>query len=481
MKKFSGSMRKADAKQSELIWAATALRYELARRSLLQHVFLTRQGYKVSSTGFHATAAKVLQAFADGRVQNLIFTAPFQHGKSELSSRQLPAYLLGRRTSCKLTIASCTADVAKGFARDVKRIMRRPQYQGLWPHAARVEDAKDTEGFTDVGEGGFLYAVGVGGTLISKTVDVIVYDDLYKSHEEANSPTVREKTWEWFNTSAQSRLHNGSQQLMATTRWHSDDIVGRLQVAGLVHEIAPGDDVPELPYGHWLMVNFQAINDAGEPLYPERHSLENLRTKQALDPFGFECSYQGRPGSSEGRLYGEFATYKELPIGQRRAVLDVKGKGTDMFAAGFFVDYQGRAYLTDVIYTDDDAGKTETAVADVARLRDTAQIRLESNGGGEYFARNLRTLLRSLGHTARVADVHQRTNKEAKIITNAPRVTEVIVMPEDWRFRWPKFYHDVTTFKRAFAANDHDDAPDMLTEIALEFIIKRRAGGGRTL
>lgn len=467
----------------ELIWAATALKYELARRTMLQHIYLLKQNYKVSSSGFHAQAAAVLQAFADGKVQNLIFTAPFQHGKSELSSRQLPAYILGRRLGCKLTIASCTAEVARGFSRDVKRLIRKPQYQGLWPHLKHLEDAKDTEGFTDVGQDGFLYAVGVGGTLLSKTVDVIIYDDLYKSSEDANSPTVREKVWDWFNTSAQSRLHNGSQQLMATTRWHSDDLVGRLQSAGLVHEIAPGDGVPELPYGHWLMVNFAAIDEHGAPLYPERHSLENLRNKQALDPFGFECSYQGRPGSSEGNLYSEFPTYKELPTnaGQRRAVLDIKDKGTDMFAGGFFVEHEGRAYITDVIYTEDGADKTEAAVADISRLRDTSQIRLESNGGGSYFARNLRALLRTYGHTAKVVEMHQRANKEAKILTNAPRVTEILVMPEDWRFRWPRFYKDVVTFKRIFAANDHDDAPDMLTEIALELIPKRNVKGGRSL
>jgi predicted phage terminase large subunit-like protein len=90
-------------------------------------------------------------------------------------------------------------------------------------------------------------------------------------------------------------------------------------------------------------------------------------------------------------------------------------------------------------------------------------------------------LLRTYGHTAKVVEMHQRANKEAKILTNAPRVTEILVMPEDWRFRWPRFYKDVVTFKRIFAANDHDDAPDMLTEIALELIPKRNVKGGRSL
>ena len=459
-----------------------AIRAELARRTLMHHIKAVKPDYAPSASGFHGQAARVLDAFAGGEIQNLIFTAPFQHGKSELSSRQLPAYVFGRRPDTKFVVASCTDEVAKGFARDVKRILRGVAFRAILTKMRVAHDAKDTEGFSVVGRSGYLYAVGVGGTLLSKAVDVIVYDDLYKSPEDAASPTVREKVWLWFNMAAQSRLHNGSQQLMATTRWHSDDVVGRLEKAGLVHEIAPGDEIPKVPFGHWVAVNFPAIQSDGTPLYPERHSLENLNIKRNLDPFGFECSYQGNPGTPQGLLYDEFPTYDQLPEGAHSAILDVKSKGKDFFAGVFFVEHGGRAFVTDVNYTNDGAEKTELWVAETAKRLDASYIKLENNGGGDYFARNVRNALKAVGHTAKVDDVHQKANKVAKITHNAPRVTELVVMPEDWRFRWPQFYYAVTSFKKLIEANEHDDAPDALTEIVLHLIgNQNRAKGGRVV
>src|SRR5690606_2279595 len=149
----------------------------------------------------------------------------------------------------------------------------------------RISDGTDghvrnSEEVEIVGYGGFLRLVGVQGGLTSQSVDILIIDDPYKDAEQAWSPLQRENVKIWYDTVAETRLQNQSQQLMVYTRWHNEDLLGEL--------------LKENNHG-WETVVFPAIKEGGptendprkdgEALWPERHSIGRLEAIRARDAY----------------------------------------------------------------------------------------------------------------------------------------------------------------------------------------------------
>ena len=293
---------------------------EGARRNLLW--FAQYMDSKFDPTPFHKAYYRVLDLFAKRKLKKLIIQAPPQHGKSQGSSRFLPANMLGLYPDLKICICSYAATIAKDFNRDVQRLIDCDAYRAIFPdtqlNGSNVVTVannylRNSDVFEIVGHTGSLRVVGRGGSLTSKTVDVMIYDDLYKDSAEANSPIIRTAAWEWFTKVAQTRLHNDSQQLVVFTRWNPDDIIGKIIESERVVFAEKWEDFDNIPSGAWVLVNFEAIKtgnateidnrEPGQPLWAKRHSLERLLQQKQLDPLGFQCLYQGNPGDATAFLY----------------------------------------------------------------------------------------------------------------------------------------------------------------------------------
>ena len=164
-------------------------------------------------------------------------------------------------------------------------------------------------------------------------------------------------------------------------------------------------------------------------------------------------------------MYGDgFRTYSELPrdIVTKACYTDTADTGDDyLCSVAYSVDTDGVIYVTDVVYSRESMEHTEPLVAAMLTHADTRHVYVESNNGGRGFARALQRLLPRM----RVEWFHQSGNKEARILSNSATVIHNIRMPEDWNLRWPEFYAHLTTYRRKFRANRHDDAPDALTGI----------------
>ena len=189
---------------------------------------------------FHVVYYTLLDMFAHGKIRKMIVQQPPQHGKSEGSSRKLPAFMLGLDPDRKICIGSYAATIARDFNRDVQRIIDTPRYRELFPgtylNGSNVVTMANTylrnsDVIEMVGRKGSLRVVGRGGSLTSKTVDVSILDDVYKDYAEGNSPIVRAAAWKWYTTVVRTRLHNDSQELIVFTRWHDDDLIGRIERA----------------------------------------------------------------------------------------------------------------------------------------------------------------------------------------------------------------------------------------------------------
>lgn len=493
----------------------SAIRISASRISL--RAFGAEVSPYLDFTPFHKIYYTILSLFADGKIKNLMVSVPPQHGKSEGSSRLLPAYMLARNPNTRIAVCSYSGGLASSFGEDARAIMREPRFGQIFPNFpglpsmlkgrpanrdAKAIDRAAMYSLVRTGYKGSIRCVGRGGSLTGNAVDVAILDDLYKDAEEAASPTIRAKTWEWYKRVVRTRLHNTSQTLVVFTRWHEEDVIGMIQGS---EEYAEPTTWAELQAALqrkpdiWIKLNWPAIQNKmpteldprplGCALFPARHSLAKLESERALDVGMFESLYQGDPMPAEGLLYGTFKTYTEAPgidnIAGRYIVADIKDKGTDYLCSiAYVLTLDGLAYVTDVIYTQETGEVTEPLLAQQIFDHDATFASWESNGGGEAFARAVRRYVRDLGGAVRhqkylIYTYHQARNKEAKILVTAPRVLETVVMPHDWYMRWPTFHNAVTKFRRIFGANKYDDAPDALTECYLDSVKRAHSTVGR--
>ena len=420
---------------------------------------------------------------------------------SEGSSRKLPAFMLGLNPDTKICIGSYAATIARDFNRDVQRIIDTPSYRELFPetylNGSNVVTMANTylrnsDVIEMVGHKGLLRVVGRGGSLTSKTVDVSILDDVYKDYAEANSPIVRNAAWKWYTTVVRTRLHNDSQELIVFTRWHDDDLIGRIEKSGeTVIEIKSWDDVKNIPAGAWVRINFEGLK-TGEPteidprepgaaLWDRRHSRAKLEGQRALDPVQFQCLYQGNPGNAEGKLYrNPFRTYVDKSewgtYVRSGNYTDVADEGDDFtFSACYDVYKSGNeawneqkkrfepilyALITDMVFTQENTEVTAVTVPEMINRCGTQKAWIESNNGGAGFEKLICKKIKAISEP-----FYQGANKESRIITNSASVNAQIIMPLGWEERFPKIHEHVTGFLRDFPANEHDDPEDGLTGI----------------
>lgn len=420
---------------------------------------------------------------------------------SEGSSRKLPAFMLGLNPDTKICIGSYAATIARDFNRDVQRIIDTPSYRELFPgtylNGSNVVTMANTylrnsDVIEMVGHKGSLRVVGRGGSLTSKTVDVSILDDVYKDYAEGNSPIVRNAAWKWYTTVVRTRLHNDSRELIVFTRWHDDDLIGRIEKSGeTVIDIKSWDDVKNIPAGAWVRINFEGLK-TGEPteidprepgaaLWDRRHSRAKLEGQRALDPVQFQCLYQGNPGNAEGKLYrNPFRTYVDKSewgtYVRSGNYTDVADEGDDFtFSACYDVYKSGNeawneqkkrfepilyALITDMVFTQENTEITAVTVPEMINRCGTQKAWIESNNGGSGFEKVIRKKLKAV-----TEPFYQGANKESRIITNSAMVNAQIIMPIGWEQRFPKIHEHLTGFLRDFPANAHDDPEDGLTGI----------------
>lgn len=274
----------------------------------------------------HRVLAEAIDNVVAGKCLRLIVSMPPQHGKSQLTSRSAPPYILGRFPWKHLMLGTYSQDFAEQFGGDVREIMQSGRYGMVFP-GVRLKDGSKSREYMMTEQGGKLSFLGRGGAGTGKPADFFIIDDPIKDAMEAESPTVREAAWQWFTKVVYTRCHVLSAIIITMTRWHEDDIVGRLtDTKNPAYE-------PEIAK-QWTVINLPAIltkadgdlpaaldielNEQGEAaLWPDRFPLEHLHSAKLLNPLGFSALYQGRPTPPEGSFFkrAHFLPYKphQLP------------------------------------------------------------------------------------------------------------------------------------------------------------------------
>ncbi len=285
-------------------WFATMSRR--SSRNMLNFVEWMGRGW-YNTNWHHRLICETLDRWArreEGYRRVMLFM-PAQTGKSQLVSRFLPAYTLGHHPDDHFIAASYSAALASEFNRDLQLIFESPEYRAAFP-AIQLPTPRDrgytrtTEQIDLVGKRGGYRSTGVGGSITGHGAHYFVIDDPIKNAEEAYSQAYRDSLWQWFVTTAFTRQTSSDTAILITvTRWHEDDICGRLL------------KLAEQGGEQWRVIRFPAIADdnlsegdprkPGDALWPERYPLEMLTAaRKQVGEQSFQAMYQQTPTSAEG-------------------------------------------------------------------------------------------------------------------------------------------------------------------------------------
>lgn len=282
---------------------------------------------------------QVIEKVDKGEEKRVCVSVGPQLGKSAILSRGGPAWLSGRRPSRHMILGSYNDTFAQEFGGDVRTIMRTPAYGQIFP---KHELRKDTQSknLLITNKGGKMAFVGVGGSGTGKPADLFFVDDPIKSAEDAESEVFRDKLWAWFNTTAFTRCHNHSAIIIVHTRFHEDDLIGRLvdpthperhkKYKGIADqwtyynlpavvedpELAAALDLkletPEERYAGdefaQRIVKAQFGNKPMVSLWEERKSLKFLAEAKQMDAGTFGALYMGQPTPPDG----DYFTLKDI-------------------------------------------------------------------------------------------------------------------------------------------------------------------------
>lgn len=261
-----------------------------ARNGLIDFTTYTKPGFEVGE--HHRQIAEALESVERGECDRLMIFAPPRHTKSELASRRFPAWYLGRNPDKQLICATYSGDFALDFGREVRSIVSSEEFHALFPGVGLDADSRAANRWHTT-QGGVSVYVGVGGPITGRGAHIALIDDPFKNREEADSETRRETVWNWYTSTLRTRLMPGGAIVLILTRWHEDDLAGRLL---------------ERAKQEWRVVELPAIQGEGTPneraLWPAWYPLPALRRIQAdIGPRDWSALYQQKPQPDEGTFF----------------------------------------------------------------------------------------------------------------------------------------------------------------------------------
>ena len=436
---------------------------------------------------FNRIIAQELQQFyydvMAGKQPRLLIQAPPRSGKSELFSRRFPAWAFGKNPDLQMIAASYSADLSSRMNRDVQRIIDSQEYSDIFPDTSfsansqaspsSNKNIRNSEIFEIAGRKGAYRSAGVGGGITGMGADIAIIDDPVKDAKEANSQTVRDSVWDWYTSTFYTRLSPKSGILLGMTRWHEDDLAGRL-----LEEAKKGGD-------QWRVVSFPAIaeedeehRNEGDALHPERYNLEHLsKIKKAVGSQAWNALYQQRPSSKGGDIIkgAWFKRYSVLPRMKRIIITADTAQKTKqhndysvLFVAG--VGHDGGVYVLDLIRGKWEAPELEQKVSDVwnkYKSLGVHKVYVEDKSSGTSLIQNIQRKQR-----IPIEGVQVDTDKYTRVLGVQGYIESgYIYLPND-----AEWIEDFIKECEAFTATDshkHDDQLD-----AMVMAIAELMGGG---
>lgn len=389
-------------------------------------------------------------------IGGLIIAMPPRHGKSMKVSKLYPTWHLARNPLHRVMIVSYGQGLANKNSRFARNLIRSKQYQSLFPDTQLARDSRNVTAWDIAGadgEGG-MDALGIGGGATGSGAHVLIIDDPIKNRKQAESLTYRNAIWDSYTDDLLTRLAPGGAVIVMATRWHEDDLTGRL----LKNE-----------RDKWTVLNLPALavdedvlgREVGAALWPERFpraALEERRDK--MGPYGWTSLYQQDPKPSEGGIlkakWFETRTIPELVREVRYWDLAMSEKTSADFTVGVRIGLgeDGHHYITDVARAQKELADLPQFMIDVM-LKDGPAVHQGFENKG-YMTRAVQTVAKD----TRLAKVVIKgydvdTDKMTRVLPFAARAALSLIHLADKT--WVKAYIDEM---KAFPNGAHDDQVD---------------------
>jgi len=238
---------------------------------------------------------EAIEKFRQGISTFWVITIPYRHGKSEIISRKLPAHFLGLFPDCKVILCGHTSALTEGFSEESRNLIKTQQYKDLFSSVSVNRNDSSASHWSIDGREGECFACGITGSLTGQGGNLLILDDYCRGRAEAESDTVRERTWNAFTNDFMTRRAPVSITIILATRFHVDDVIGRIE------EKMKTD--PAFP--KFKIINMPAFSDEYETgyLFPERYSPQWYNEQKAtLGIYGTASLLQQNPVVHGGNL-----------------------------------------------------------------------------------------------------------------------------------------------------------------------------------
>ncbi len=422
-------------------------------------------------------AESALDRVTSGETRRLMISIPVRHGKSELATIRYPVWRLERDPALRVCIGCYNQSFAERFGRRTRRLARE-----RFPISEERSAAKEWE----TSAGGMLHCCGVGSPPTGLGFNLIVIDDPVKSREEAESEAYRERVWDWYTSDLWTRQEPGCGIVLIMSRWHHDDLAGRLlQTADgrepwmLLHLPALCEE-PDAP-GEW--------RQEGEPLWPQRFDREALdAARGVLGEYGFAGLYQQRPTPREGGMFHRawFETVNAIPAGAswvRYWDKAATAGGSGARTAGVLMARAGGAYyVASVIAGRWNSDERERVILATAQSDNAERgnvrvwVEQEPGSGGKESAEA--TIKRLAGFSCHAERVTGDKVTRAEPLAAQASVGNVKILAGSWN---EAFLSEAEMFPEGALKDQIDAAGGAFNKLALGVVVlpRGRAGTGR--
>jgi len=429
----------------------------LARADLGCYAVALYPGFQL--TRHHRVLIERLEEVESGKIKRVMVFMPPRHGKSLTASCLFPAWFLGRNPTKSVIAASYGADLAEDFGRRTRNLMGDPLHSAIFPECRLSADSAAQRRF-DTTAGGSYYAVGRGGAVTGRGADLLLLDDLLKDSEEARSETIRRSMHDWLQHVAYTRLAPGGAIVIIQTRWHDDDLAGRL--------------LREHANENWQVIDMPAIAEVddefrkvGEALWPEKFPVEVLKSiRSAIGGAAWDSLYRQQPSAAEGAVFKRewWRFFKEQPVCKR-----IVQSWDTAFKAGAENDFsvcttwgvtQSGYYLLWVWRDRVEFPELKRRMSWLADQWKPSQILIEDRASGQ-------SLIQELRHSTRLPIIPIKVDTDK--LARAQSVTPLIEAGRVFLPESAPWLNDFIDELAAFPKGTHDDCVDSVTQ-ALNYL-----------
>ena len=412
----------------------------------------------------------------------LVIEEPPRHGKSELCSHYFPSWYLGTFPKNRVILSSYEADFAASWGRKVRNTVQ--EYGSLY--GVEVDPSSSSASRWDLLAGGGMITAGVGGAITGRGGNLLIIDDPVKNSQDAQSELIRLRQWDWYRSTFRTRLEPHGIILVIGTRWHEDDLIGR--ILANQEETEAG--------GRFYRVRLPAVAEEpdeefplpdplgrapGEALFPQRISLKQLQViREDVGEYVWAALYQQRPTPREGALFQKdwFEIVPKAPRCTKMvrrwdlAATDERNPDDPDYTVGVKMGLgeDGLFYVLDVVRVRVDPGKVERTLARTAAIDGrVCKVRVEQEPGsmGKLM---IRTLGRTVFQRYQFKGVRETGSKmlRAEVFAAACEREEVKIVRGKWN---ADFLKELTRFP----GTAHDDQVDAVSG-AYDDLVRRASG-----